>query len=265
MFRGYGTCTSVAGHRNLLTQEIIKELSGSGLEYIEISALQTLHFDIHNKRHLENIGRALRQNKLKVWSVHAPFTPFAMEDKATRQEGIELAVETCSLNKYFEFDKIVLHPGSDTLTGNRIQEMKNLKAALTEIIERTGKIKIALETMGHYTAGTAAELLEVLKGRDPKKAGVCVDTGHTLLVEDVAGAIRKLKGRIFTVHIQDNDGKKDLHRVPFTGIIKWKEVKTALLDSGYDGVFMFECGLPGSGLKETLKQMRLNYKKILEL
>jgi len=265
VFKNYGTCSSVTGHRNLLTPESIKMLGDNGVEYIEISALQTLHFDIHNIRHLESVGRALRKSKLKVWSVHAPFTPFAMEDRPTREEGIELAVETCRLVKYFDFDKIVLHPGSDSLAGDRKRELKNLKDSLKKLVKRTGKMKLALETMGHYTAGTAAELLEVIKEHDPGKVGACVDTGHTALVEDVPLAIQKLKGRIFTVHIQDNDGKKDLHQLPFTGIIDWQKVKNALLESGYDGVFMYECGLAGAAPKEILRQMRLRYKKIIGL
>lgn len=259
MFNGFGVCTSVIGHRNILTPEKLTGLKKSGIEYIEISALQTLHFDIHNKRHLESVSKSVKKLGLKIWSVHAPFTPIAMPDRATREEGIELMVETCALRKYFDFDKVVLHPGSDDNNGDRKQELRNLEKSLKVIAKRTGKIKLAVETTSHYAPKSTERLLRVINEFAPEKVGMCIDTGHANLSEDVPEIIRKAGKRIFTVHMQDNDGKTDLHLLPMSGIIKWKEVCKAFNDAGYNGVFMFEAADEKLSLKGNVNKMRSIY------
>lgn len=265
MFKGIGTCTSIFGHRNLLTPERIKYLKDSGMEYIEISALQTLHFDMHNKRHVESIAKAIKKNKIKVWSFHAPFTPIAMMDEPTRKEGIQLIVEACSLQELFGFEVIVMHQGSDDPKGEKKKEIANFRKSMKEIVKRTGKTKLALETTGHYRPKPSDVLMDVLSDFDDKKVGICVDTGHVRLAEDVAPAIYKFGKRIYSVHIQDNDGRSDLHMLPFSGVIKWNEVFKALKDVGYSGVFMYEGADPGKNTKENMIKMKMVYKKAISM
>jgi len=258
--KGYGTCTLVFGHRNLLTQDRIKYLKDNGIEYIEISALQSLHFNIYNKEHIQNISKAVKKYNLKVWSIHAPFCPIAMLDEPSRIEGIKIMIKTYELRKYFNFNLIVMHPGSDDPKGNREKELKNLKKSLKEIVNRTGRIKIALETMGDFP--TSEKLLEVIEDFDREKVGVCIDTGHINQFEDVPSVIKKFKDRIFSVHIHDNNGKKDEHLLPFSGNIDWRRVYSALIYSGYTGVFMYEVCNPNLNVKENLKRMQFIYNKL---
>ena len=50
----------------------------------------------------------------------------------------------------------------------------------------------------------------------------------------------KLGGRIFTVHMSDNDGTDEKHWMPGTGIIRWSAVIERLAAAGYEGPFVFE-------------------------
>jgi sugar phosphate isomerase/epimerase len=56
--------------------------------------------------------------------------------------------------------------------------------------------------------------------------------------------------------VHDNDGRRDEHRVPFSGSIDWDAAIMETQKIGYDGVLMFEVensGNPIDVLKRTVK------------
>ncbi len=82
--------------------------------------------------------------------------------------------------------------------------------------------------------------------------GVCVDTGHTNLAEkfnnpQVSDVIRKLGPYIKALHLHDNNGLKDQHKIPGTGDIDWKDVFNALKDISYKGACNLEIVLTHYG------------------
>ena len=109
---------------------------------------------------------------------------------------------------------------------------------------------------------------------------VCVDTGHTNLTKQfnqpsVDEVIRKLGKNITCLHLHDNSGFKDEHKVLGSGNIDWEKVFTALNEIDYKGVFNLEIVLTHYGEDfifeelcygiKTLKQLLKNhYKKTTE-
>ena len=77
---------------------------------------------------------------------------------------------------------------------------------------------------------------------------ICMDTGHSNkavrygnpLAPDV---IRRLGGNIVALHLNDNDGLTDQHKIPMTGSIDWKETMDALDEVGYSGYYNMEIAL----------------------
>lgn len=78
---------------------------------------------------------------------------------------------------------------------------------------------------------------------------VCLDSGHT---NDAAGiydnpsvgdTIRKLGNKIACLHLHDNEGCTDQHRMPFSGNVDWLDVFNALEEIGYNGWFNLELKL----------------------
>ncbi|MDF2686358.1 MAG: sugar phosphate isomerase/epimerase [Clostridia bacterium] len=104
------------------------------------------------------------------------------------------------------------------------------------------KTGIALENMadafgrnGHYCSNTD-DLIELIDSFDPKYVGACWDTGHAHINGyNQYEHIIKFGKRLKVLHIQDGDGKRDLHTAPFYGTIDWKSVRKALHDIDYDG------------------------------
>lgn len=77
---------------------------------------------------------------------------------------------------------------------------------------------------------------------------VCMDTGHTNKSTRFEGEpsvgelIRTLGSRIVCLHLNDNNTLYDQHKPPMTGLIDWKDVLSALKETGYEGIYNMELG-----------------------
>lgn len=77
---------------------------------------------------------------------------------------------------------------------------------------------------------------------------VCMDTGHTNKSTRFEGEpsvgelIRTLGSRIVCLHLNDNNTLFDQHKPPMTGLIDWKDVLSALKETGYEGIYNMELG-----------------------
>ena len=74
---------------------------------------------------------------------------------------------------------------------------------------------------------------------------VCVDTGHTNLTVNfgfppVEEIIESLGSHVCALHLHDNNGLKDQHKIPGTGDINWNGVFFALNKINYTGVYNLE-------------------------
>lgn len=87
---------------------------------------------------------------------------------------------------------------------------------------------------------------------------VCVDTGHTNMTvrhgnPTVGDAIRQLGSRVEVLHLHDNDGVMDQHKIPKMGIIDWDDILAALGEIGYGGWYNLENNINnfGKGIEEA--------------
>lgn len=130
-------------------------------------------------------------------------------------------------------------------------------------------VKIALETHGYSLKLEKMEYFGYIdnlinaanraKARNKEYSDyvcVCVDTGHTNLITrhghgSVGDAIRKLGSLVEVLHMHDNNGIRDQHKMLRTGIIDWDDVFSALDEVGYKGWYNLENVLThfGKGLE----------------
>ena len=87
----------------------------------------------------------------------------------------------------------------------------------------------------------------------------CVDTGHSHLAAQVEGQpsmpelTRRLGSAVEVLHIHDNDGRSDMHVIPWfnatprMGSIDWMDFFRALDEIGYKGYYNLEIGLGKHG------------------
>lgn len=91
----------------------------------------------------------------------------------------------------------------------------------------------------------AVEIVDYLETLNSDRFAACLDVGHAnALGLSIPDEIHTLGKHLRAVHIHDNDGRDDLHAVPFLhpklSSIDWGQVCTALRETGYSGTFNFE-------------------------
>lgn len=98
----------------------------------------------------------------------------------------------------------------------------------------------------------AMELLALIEACHSPLVGACWDVGHgNLTMDHQDSAIMRLGPHIKALHIHDNNGKDDLHMLPFTGTVQWESVMHALYASGCQADLIFETGF--SRMPDSLK------------
>ncbi|NLG52081.1 MAG: sugar phosphate isomerase/epimerase [Chloroflexi bacterium] len=91
----------------------------------------------------------------------------------------------------------------------------------------------------YYSVPT--ELIDLVDRLNHPLIGICWDVGHAHLQRlDQRQALRALGKRLVATHIQDNDGVKDWHMLPYCGDVDWRSVVAGLRDIGYTGAFCYE-------------------------
>jgi len=92
-------------------------------------------------------------------------------------------------------------------------------------------------------------LVEILQGINSPKIGCCFDVGHAHVYSPIPLAqwIRVLKKHIKHIHINDNDGKRDVHLPLGKGSIPLLNVISDILEHVNDEIpFTLECDIPSS-------------------
>lgn len=138
---------------------------------------------------------------------------------------------------------LVIHP-CEILppAGGSFDVMMGHMRALLELASENG-VRLAFENLGEND--TVTRLLNIF-GNEPF-AGLCFDSGHNNIASggDLS-LLEEFAGRVFALHIHDNDGKKDQHLLPFSQgcMVDWKKVCGALVSSGFEGSLMLEACYP---------------------
>jgi len=107
-------------------------------------------------------------------------------------------------------------------------------------------VTICLENMPfrRHRISTMDRIVEVLQIVNHPKAGICFDTGHALVFDhDLGDTVRLAAPYLKCLHIHDNDGAGDKHKIPYTEGCKgnWDNFVNALAEVNYQGVMSLEC------------------------
>jgi sugar phosphate isomerase/epimerase len=267
-------------HGARLDRDHLIEIAAHGFETVEIFATRT-HFDYHDDRALAEIEGHLADAQLRAHSIHAPITDglrngewgaaysIATSDDRARRVAVEETAAAIRAAHRLGARFVVLHLGvPETLQSdsrdNRVDAAIRSVEELHAVAEPL-EVRLALEVIPNQIAD-ASDLVDLLEGRlDLSGLGICLDTGHALLLGDVTDAVETASGHLVTTHLHDNDGKTDDHLLPFDGAIDWPAVLMAFRKVGYDGVWMFELAALDSPRRvlEQAQQVRRRMEALL--
>lgn len=196
------------------------------------------------------IRAALAKNRLAVSNINAsPMTALRDElrpswieaDSVLRRERIEHTLDAGQLAKDLG------GPTVSTLAGGVLEKemprdtaVKHFVAGLKQVAAVAAKGKcpaVLADPRQGLIVETAAQVAEIIEQVQSPHVAVNVNTGNFHRSgQDVAAAIRELKGLVRHVHLEDvpADGSDEVV-VPGTGLVDFAAVFAALDDVGYDG------------------------------
>ena len=133
---------------------------------------------------------------------------------------------------------VVVHPGAPAPDGHeptpaergaRIDPLRRSIEALTRIGESLG-VTFLWENLPNdaWIGNDPLQLAELLREVDAPWARMCFDTGHARMTGEVVGRLAECADTIGYLHIHDNMGDADDHRMPGEGDIDWPGVRGTL-------------------------------------
>ena len=209
---------------------------------------------------------AAAEHEIAIHQMHMPYpiyVPYA-DEQMNRYLMENVAPKSIGVCSFLGCRYLVVHGfklaeafGSEQ---KEWEKTRDFLMTIAPIAQEKGVI-LCLENLynnigGHLVEGpcTDADLVAERIDRMNEQAGTevfgfCFDTGHAnLLGIDMESFITKLGPRLKVLHIHDNDGKQDLHQIPYTftktrenaASTDWDGFIQGLINISYDGVLSFE-------------------------
>ena len=188
------------------------------------------------------IERWLREYGLQLLDLHGSVGPeknWASAREYERLAGVELVRNRIDLTAQLGGRVVIMHipavPGSAPLR----QSLDEL-----ERHARQRHLRLALEN------GSFDAIGPVLAAYSPDYLGLCYDCGHGNLDPTGLTRLAALKERLISVHLHDNDGAGDQHKLLFTGTVDWPRLAGIMAQSAYTGCVSMESTLGQTGITE---------------
>ena len=227
------------------------------------------HDDDALKRFCAENKSAAAHHGIVINQLHGPWPTYDTEPES-RAEGwrcFRRAVLACHM---MEIPYMVFHPQMPYGWG--AEEEPELPKKLTlELMmdllpdcEKYG-VTMCLENMPFrkHRISTMDRIVEVVREIGSPYAGICYDTGHSLVFGHDLGEMARLAAPYLKcLHVHGNDGTGDKHKVPMEGDnIHWKGFTDVLAEIGYQGVLSLECmgDIPDVPLDERLAYEKQTY------
>jgi len=229
-------------------------IRNAGFEAISLGGrLSHSHYDVPKER--AAIAGLLEKHGLTVSWVHAPFPHgdklFSLND-SERHESIRqcwLALDTA---KALDGRIVVIHmiqPYGVPLGEKRDKMIAKGLESIKVLVEYAARrnVKIAFENGQRKNYDEV--LATCLKRFSSDQIGFCYDSGH----ENVQGRsfelLKKFSSRLIALHIDDNNGKSDQHKLPYEGSVDWDKFRKVIHSINFSGDLSLEVLMQNSQFK----------------
>ncbi|MCL2321188.1 MAG: sugar phosphate isomerase/epimerase [Oscillospiraceae bacterium] len=184
----------------------------------------------------EEIPDLARSYGLQVENIHTDYesTHLIWTDKLGWEDVVKRYlknVDDCYNN---EIETMVLHltdrgnqPEPNDLGVDRLKR-------IVDLAERRG-VNIAIENL------RKSEYLSFVFDKiNSNKLKFCYDSGHENIFSKNGYLLDKFGNKLICLHLHDNDGTSDQHRIPGEGTIDWSNICKKLRDNDYKGSITLE-------------------------
>lgn len=237
----------------------LKRIADAGFSHIHWCHHWNTDF-LYSRWEIDQIKKWLEDYGLQLLDLHGSAgreKNWASEQEYQRLAGVELVKNRIEMTAYLSADVTIMHVPGDP-------DSAPIRKSLDELepLARERNVRIAIEN-GNFEA-----VRKLLSEYDPDYAGLCYDCGHGNMIPDGLDHLEAIKDRLISVHLHDNDGKSDQHKLMFSGTVNWERLARIMAISAYakcvsmettmgrseiddEGVFLakaFETGTTFSGM-----------------
>ncbi len=192
---------------------------------------------VYTDAELDQIGRWLDEFGLVINDIHGSAGREKSWDSAIeyqRLAGVELVRNRIDMAARFDCDVVIMHfPREPEDAGDRVAFWDRMRRSLDAITDhgvRSG-VRVAMENLPHDDGPT---LQRVFNDYGPESIGFCYDSGHGHINGAGLDWLDTFKDRLIATHLNDNDGKGDLHKLVLTDSVDWDRLATLIAASAYD-------------------------------
>jgi len=215
-------------------EPVLRLIAEAGFTHIHWSHQWYTDF-LYAASEIAQIQSWLQAYHLQVLDIHASAGQEKRWDAPEayrRLAGVELVRNRLEMAAALGARAIVLHAHSNMPLDSQRRSLSEL-----EPYARLLGVQIALENLFE---GNHACLASLFAEFEPDFLGYCYDCGHGNMLPDGMAELEAWKDRLAVLHIHDNDGTKDQHKLPFTGTVDWDRFIHILDQSSYRGPINLE-------------------------
>ncbi|MBQ7793662.1 MAG: sugar phosphate isomerase/epimerase [Clostridia bacterium] len=192
------------------------------------------------------------QAGIEITQVHGPWRwPVRDSTVQERSERMEKMKQSIRQTAVLGCKNWVIHPimpyGVDEANTEFAQKTWDMNLEFMGELLKTAKeydITICLENMPmlDFSMSKPSDILKFVRTINDEHFKICLDTGHVSVFNDLvlADEVRRLGNEIRVLHVHDNKISKDLHMMPYFGVIDWKDFAEALKEIKFNGSFSLE-------------------------
>lgn len=197
---------------------------------------------LYSTNEITHISGLLNEFNLKVLDLHASEGRqkyWLSSDESTRESGLELVKNRIHMASELSSDAIMLHYRHKLDRDHNTDHWDRLYKSLDELqpYAKSHGVRIALENSQFHIDPN--KMAETIRNYPSEFLGFCYDPGHSNIQQDLP-LLEMLLDRLISVHLNDNDGVDDQHKLLFSGNVNWERLAQLLAKSSYDGPVSME-------------------------
>jgi sugar phosphate isomerase/epimerase len=213
---------------------------------------------------IESTANEFRKKGISIRSIHAPFGSncnLSDPDAEKRSKAIQTHRDLLYKAGLGGVEMIIIHPGVGGVSSQEDMEKMNSLAyeSISQLIDAANAagVKLALENMlpGHPGC-EIRHIMEVVEQLNSPSLGVCFDSGHAHVCGNMKEFMEAVGERTISIHMQDNDGTRDMHLQPPYGTTDWPAFVEVLGKIDYSLPRTIEAGpWGGASYKQMLREV----------
>jgi len=238
-------------------QPYLERIAAAGFTHVHWCHHWNTDF-LYSDHEIDQIERWLNATGLKLLNLHAShgrekyWNSFL---EYQRLAGVELVQNRITMAARLGAEVVIIHVPSSAGEEVRQAMLGPVRQSLEAVLpfaKRHG-VRVAIENM---ESDDFWMLTTLLNEYDADVLGLCYDSGHGNIDGRGLDNLEKVKDRLIALHLHDNDGTDDQHKIPFTGTVDWERLARLIAASPYSSCLNLEVVIQNSGFKDEAEFLR---------